>query len=347
MSLGAALTALALVATSAPAEAGRCRPMVVDLGALPGASFSVAFAINDAGAVAGWGMNANNQQRALRWAHGRVEELSVPPGGGSTALDINAAGTIVGRHNIGPGLPERGFVWHNGRATSLPGLPGGSGQQARRISDTGIVAGSAFDAAGREHVALWKHNRIIDVGIPPGYDGAFALDVGNEAEVVLAAYNDTEFVGFRWQRRTFQRLPGLADLGSWPQVDGSHGETGGFSFLPDDRTEATIWDRHGRPRPLGFLGGGDSSSILGTDGAGTWVGVGNSTPGGIERALITRGHGPLRTLQAISGPDGRSAARDINGEGHVVGISSVTEDVGHATLWTCAWRQATVPHPSR
>lgn len=347
ITLGAVLTALALIATSAPAEAGRCRPEVVDLGALPGASFSVAFAIDDAGAVAGWGLNASNEPRALRFADGRVEELAVPHGGGSMALDVNAAGTIVGRYNIGPQLPERGFVWRDGRTTSLPGLPGGGPRQARRISDTGIVAGSAFDATGREHVALWEHDRIIDVGVPRGYDGAFALDVSDEREVVLAAYNAAEFVGFRWQRGRFERLPGLADADSWPQVDGAHGVTAGFSFLPGDRTEATIWDRHGRPRSLGFLGGGDNSSILGTDGAGTWVGVGNTEPGGIEHALITRGHGPLRMLPALSGPDGRTAARDIDDHGNVVGISSVTEEVGHATLWTCAWRQAIVPNPTR
>src|SRR4051794_28313339 len=213
---GAALALLALAATTAaPAHAASCRPQVVDLGTLPGAQFSVGLALGPDREVVGWGYDASGQMRPLRWPGGRLKDLGLPHTGNSIAYDVNAEGTIVGVYDEGEDpTASRPFVWRAGRVTTLPGLRGGAGAVPRRISDTGLIVGWAFDAQVRPHPVMWVLGHIVDLGIPPGFDDGLAFDVTPTGEVAGTASKDGLQTAFRWRLGRFQILPTLATEGS-------------------------------------------------------------------------------------------------------------------------------------
>jgi uncharacterized membrane protein len=140
---------------------------------------------------------------------------------------------------------QRAFAWRNGQLATLPGLRGGAGAQARRIGDTGVIAGSAFDAAGAEHAVLWVLGHIVDLGNPPGYLGSYATDLTPSGEVVGGAFDDLHNVAFRRRLGRFQILPTLGGADAQASGAGLRGDVAGFSVTADGRLEATVWDPAG------------------------------------------------------------------------------------------------------
>jgi uncharacterized membrane protein len=319
---------------------------VIDLGTLAGAERSVGLALGPDREVVGWGLDASGRSRAVRWVGGRIQDLGVPRLGDALALDVNAEGAIVGVYGESDDpATMRAFVWRAGRVTTLPGLRGAAGATARRISDSGLIVGSAFDAGGREHAVMWVYGRPVDVGIPPGFSGAYAMDVTDDGVVVGGAYTDEVNVAFRWRLGRFRVLATLGGSIAQASVIGLRRDIGGFSQTAAGAFEATVWDGGGRPRGIGFLGGGDDSEIFGTDGVGGYVGGANLVPGGPpEHVFVERDGGPLMTLPALNGdPLGRSGAHGLDADGNVAGSSETGDGLEHATLWTCVWAQALVP----
>jgi probable HAF family extracellular repeat protein len=82
---------------------------IVDLGVLPGGSFSYAIGINDRGDIVGCSESVGGQHNGVLWSGGQMINLNtvVPPGSSriEDARAINNAGMIVG--------------WGNGRALLL------------------------------------------------------------------------------------------------------------------------------------------------------------------------------------------------------------------------------------
>ena len=341
----AAAALLALLAPAAPAAAHACRPAVIDLGTLPGDRDSAVLAIGPDRETVGLSIDYGDHTRAVRWTRRGIEALRVPDTGDSVALDVNASGVIVGAYGQSDDT-SRAFVWSDGRITSLPGLlPEGAGTYARRITDRGVIAGSAFDGAGHEHAVLWRAGRIVELSPPPGFENAFAMDVSDRGAVVGGAYSDTANVAVRWRAGHVRVLPTLGGDGAQASVLDRFGRVAGLSQTASGLFEGTVWDRAGRPSGIGFLGHGDDDDIRGTDGAGGYVGGANLSPGGtVYHVFIARAGGVPMTLPSVgAGPLGRSGAHALDVEGDVGGSSETATGTGHATLWTCAWRQAFVP----
>jgi probable HAF family extracellular repeat protein len=105
---------------------------IIDLGGLPGATFSAAQGINDAGQVVGYSV-VGGLTYATEWSDGNVINLD-PNNSSSMALAINDTGQVVGESNI------NGFghatEWSDGTVIDLGGLPGSHGGALRTASTT-------------------------------------------------------------------------------------------------------------------------------------------------------------------------------------------------------------------
>jgi probable HAF family extracellular repeat protein len=116
---------------------------------LSGDSWHTPMDINSSGEIAGFSLGADGV-RAVFWdRHGEIENLGTLDGdAGSQAFGINARGHVVGTSYGGTnGL--RAFIWDGGDMVDLNALvvPGYAGilRDARQISDSGVITGSAED----------------------------------------------------------------------------------------------------------------------------------------------------------------------------------------------------------
>ncbi|MCC6906741.1 MAG: hypothetical protein IT430_02255 [Phycisphaerales bacterium] len=106
--------------------------------------YSKAWAINDAGEVAGDANDplVNELRRAILWKDGQMISLGVLPLPGhdrSTANDINEVGEIVG---LSSGDVSRAFLWRNGDMEELEWADGET-TNAQGMNDQGQIVGSA------------------------------------------------------------------------------------------------------------------------------------------------------------------------------------------------------------
>src|SRR5688572_13601405 len=104
------LIAILLLAGSASAAA-QGRTTLTGLGFLePGAQFSRAFAINDAGQATGIAGLANGQGRAFLYSGGSMLDLGTFGGTASAGEAVNAAGMVAGWATL-PAGNEHAFVY--------------------------------------------------------------------------------------------------------------------------------------------------------------------------------------------------------------------------------------------
>ena len=107
------LLATGLLTVGLPANAYAASYTALDLGTLPGGSYSYAYGINGSGQVVGDADTASGQQHAFLWSSGSgMTDLGTLPNGyGSEAFCINSSGQVVG--GAGPG-PTQAILWNSG-----------------------------------------------------------------------------------------------------------------------------------------------------------------------------------------------------------------------------------------
>jgi probable HAF family extracellular repeat protein len=123
---------------------------MIDLGSLGGPSgASEAFAINDAGEIAGTTSVAGGRQHAFLWQGGVMMDLGTLPGDThSAAFGINSDGVVIGvSYTAGCGsCPRRAVLWRQGTIVDLNGLifPGSGWifTDATGIDDEGRIVGA-------------------------------------------------------------------------------------------------------------------------------------------------------------------------------------------------------------
>ena len=264
-----------------------------------------AFALNDAGQVAGFGVPFDGSPgRGYLWDQGTLTDLGELPGGsGSLPRSINNSGQIVGASGGGA------FLWQNGNISSLEGL-----RSAWGINNAGQVVGGAF---------LWQDGKLTDLGSLGG-GGTMALAINDLSMVVgfsFPAIGDVTLHAFLWQDGQ------MTDLGAAPGDRDSTatainsagtivGETG---LLNDDA-----------PVPRAFLYdsgtwnafGPEGSVALGINDAGQVVGFMPAFGGPIRNHAFLYADGTLTDLNSLipigSGLLLESAAA-INNAGQIVG----------------------------
>src|SRR3712207_311396 len=135
----------------------RCRPAVLDMGALEGHDFSVIAAMNDRGWAVGASQKDTVDERLSTptlWRNGRIIDLSLPRGGDdggrflSHAVDVNENGAVLVNR-----WRDRGFfnwlvsgsvwVWQRGGGNKLFGGTGGRPVGGGfSLHDFGVVVGA-------------------------------------------------------------------------------------------------------------------------------------------------------------------------------------------------------------
>ncbi|MGQ0628242.1 MAG: hypothetical protein ACT4PL_09125 [Phycisphaerales bacterium] len=122
---------------------------MIDLGFFNSSSFfSIGYAVNDAGQVAGAAQTQSTGFATALRAAPLVDLPELPGGGDSFGFGINSTGVIVGWSNQAQGCggpfctnnPGRATMWTGNGITILPAL-GGIGSLATGINDAGIICG--------------------------------------------------------------------------------------------------------------------------------------------------------------------------------------------------------------
>jgi probable HAF family extracellular repeat protein len=146
----------------------------VELGLLPGGTYSHAEEVNDSLLVVGHGSSSAGTRAFIVRYPGPMQSLGVLPGGtDSGANAVNNAGQVVGYSTVSGKF--RAFVWTAaGGMKDLGTLPGGGASRAYDINAGGEIVGYAVAADGKFHAVLWTPSgagyTITDLG---GIGGAY------------------------------------------------------------------------------------------------------------------------------------------------------------------------------
>lgn len=108
------------------------------------------------------------------------------PSGMSYAIanDVNDAGQVSGWAANQATRQMVAFFWENGQMSTLPALPGGTRSGAYRLNNKGHVAGYSNAADDLAHAVLWTDGVAIDLGMPAGAEGCYAIDANDLGQVV-------------------------------------------------------------------------------------------------------------------------------------------------------------------
>jgi probable HAF family extracellular repeat protein len=189
---------------------------MVDLGTLPGGTYSEAFAINDAGAIVGW--STNDQ---------------------STCTAFDGCWHAV--------------LWENGAIVDLGGLDPRFQSYAYSISNSGRISGTSAIAdypSGNFHAVTWWHAELSALGMPPSATNAFAFGINAAGLAVGAADINGGSVPIVWSRGSIAQLPTPAQSGEARKIN----ERGQIVGRGSDR--ALLWTDGSLtvlPNPTGSL----------------------------------------------------------------------------------------------
>jgi hypothetical protein len=107
-----------------------------ELPSLPGQTNSAAYAINDAGMVAGY-----SGPSATVWVNGVVSAIVTVPGNDADATGINSQGEVVGHYYVSGGTEGHPFIWRSGTGMQLLTTLDGNRGWVMDINDNGQIAG--------------------------------------------------------------------------------------------------------------------------------------------------------------------------------------------------------------
>lgn len=306
------------------------RYTVIDLGTLPGGSFSQAYGLNNQGHVGGDSATAAGAIHATLWTkEDGMRDLGTlggpnSSGGGPNHRDdvpvLAEVGTLDPNGEnfcgFGTGYSCLGAVWRDGVMIALPTLGGNNGS-ALSINHKGQTAGLSENSVYDPSCSTATPNQVLDYeatiwdadgsihGLAPlpGDSVGFALSINNQGEAV-----------------------------------GSTGLCSNTPLLPlQAGPHAVLWERDGKPINLGSLGGSILNTAASINDRGEVVGgsnlSGNQT---IHTFLWTKNHGmtDLGTVGAdlASLPGGMGA---INNRGQIVGESCDVDPLTAQTPPNC------------
>jgi probable HAF family extracellular repeat protein len=351
-SLGALVLAGVVVASSGGATQAEARWVMTDLGTLGGA-WSIAYAINEQGHVAGAsetrvkGKDGYPTWHAFLWEEGGMRDLGLLPGmKQSYPSDLNERGQIVGSSGAeGWNGRGRAFLWENGRMNDLGVLPGDRWSTAVALNDAGQVIGYSWSKARfpdsnweevQAHAFLWMDGRRRALGTLPGDAFSRPIAINESGQVIGVSFRKrtlgrAAMHAFLWENGTMRRLGTLGGRHSEPTAINDRGQVVGRSN-PDPNTAPTekrgwrafLWEA-GKIRDLGVLPGGTFSWAVDVNDQGQVVGEGE-TRSGSQGVFLWRS-GKVRELRV--GGNIENYVTAIDNRGRILGFSlAYDRDVG-------------------
>jgi probable HAF family extracellular repeat protein len=298
------------------------KPVPVDLGGLPGGSYSSARVINAKGHVMGL---ANDPQtfahKQVMWISGVISVRSECCGAGlGVPRALNSKREAAGYAD--EGYEDGHWYWTaEGTPIRLPGLPGGIDRgSAYDINDAGQVVGYSVDTNLHRHAVVWNRTAFaLDLGDELGATNSAATGINSAGDIVGDAdgivfvrhngtvtnlgpgsaidINDNGLIaGYApgrvpvlWRGGVREYLPGLfGPIAYGHTVTGMNNAADlvGFTFQQTGPlyNTAVLW-RNGKAIDLGRFPGGTISAAYGINDNGQIVGEGNIEPDGPMHAL--------------------------------------------------------------
>ena len=291
---------------------------LVDIGLLPGGSYSIAWSINNAGLVVGEATNTQGKLRAFVWQAGQMTEL---PALGRVAVArwINDQGRIVGYSGADLRYPHS-CLWVNGELIDLGVAPNYPIAWALCINNQGTLVGYVGrprpNAARRAFVYTNRYQLL-----PSAMKYAYAIN--NNGWIVGVVYD-----GEREKAAPYQPDGTLLELGTLAGANARSVALGinadnqiiGWSNTPDGRARAFLW-QNGQMVDLGTLPGYRESTAVSINDAG-WI-VGWAAKGERQLMPVLWYDGQIYNLQYLvqHGLSGWTLRRAhaVNNLGQIVG----------------------------
>lgn len=310
-----------LLALGLACSAALAKPPV-DLGGLPGGSYSSARAINAKGRIMGLATAPETfAHKQVMWTRGVISVRSECCGAGlGVPRALNSKREAAGYAD--EGYEDGHWYWDaTGLPTRLPGLPGGIDRgSAYDINDAGQIVGYSVDTNLHRHAVIWNRTAFaLDLGNELGATISSATGINNAGDIVGDAdgivfvrrngivttlgpgsafdINDVGLVaGYApglvpvlWRNGVREYLPGLyGPIAYGHTITGlnNFGDLVGFTLQKTGPlyNTAVLW-RNGKAIDLGRYPGGTISAAYGINDSGQIVGEGNVVPDGPMHAL--------------------------------------------------------------
>jgi probable HAF family extracellular repeat protein len=329
---------IVLVASIGGASAATPTYTMIDLGTLPGGSGGWATAVNESGQVVGRADIAGGYPHAFLWTRDEgIVDLGalLPPGMASEAVDVNAAGQVVGNFS---GQTARMFSWTPADGmTEIPSL-GGFNNRVTDVSDAGEVVGYSQTSTGELRAFVWNRSHgMTDLGTLGGRSSS--ASAVNTAGQVVGWSEVAAGVGhaFLWTRTSGMRdLGTIGGIYSAANAISDAGHVAGSALQSDGSTHPFVWTEESGMLDLGMLlPPGRSSSATAVNSDGRVIGP-SYEPNGVAHVFTWTAATGIADLGTLGGRSSWVGTRAMNEDGQVAGYSDTDGGPPHAFSWTAA-----------
>jgi probable HAF family extracellular repeat protein len=337
---------LTLVLLAAIATANAQSYSITDLGALPGASSTYAYGMNDNGDVVGWS-GSNTLSTGFVWSRGAMTSIGSLGNPGSGLFAVNLLGQAVGVANPSTSgtLQSQGVLYRNGALqtidTSAPSL------FAHSITNSGIIVGDYTKGGGGSSggafvPAFWVEDpskpgrfRRTDL-VPASGDNTAYANAANQS-MTIVGYTQSQFTGTRavlWNNDSKHTpvvlAPADGDQTGEAISINDLGQAAGFSWYGIYRVTPVIWssDSTHTPTALPFLPGTTHAMARAINNLGQVIGSGGEPDAAAGHAFsgvipVIWLNGQIYELQSLLDASGAgwqiTEAVAINNAGQIAG----------------------------